>query len=264
MIDDGSPSTTSSGDDFTIGDVLAENHLLREERAELIAQLKLATLREQASLQRLRTDESKRTELESQLKDLQERLCEQSNEILSILPLRLKLNEVRQRADTLKVDLQCAEGSISDLTRKLQRKETAWEKLQVELLEARCEIDTLALKVRELSAEKKALQAAGLKKGTIIASLSADVESLRAEIEKSEEQKFELLADRSHWEKKALTLSKVKRNSLASTKNILVPHSLTSVCYVTTNSLTNFLCDLPNKHGRSWLVSQAEPRVRSN
>lgn len=93
-------------------------------------------------------------DLEERLQHSQECLHAANAEILQILPLRIKLNEMRQKAESLSGEVLAANNEIHQLTQERDRLKLSQESLTQSLETAHNKVVTVSRKVYDLKSDR--------------------------------------------------------------------------------------------------------------
>jgi uncharacterized coiled-coil DUF342 family protein len=93
-------------------------------------------------------------DLEERLQLSQECLHVANSEILQILPLRIKLNEMRQKAESVSGEVLAANNEIYQLTQERDRMKLSQESLTVSLETAQSKVVTVSRKVHDLKSDR--------------------------------------------------------------------------------------------------------------
>jgi hypothetical protein len=93
-------------------------------------------------------------DLEERLQQSQECLHAANSEILQILPLRIKLNEMRQKAESVSGEVLAANNEIHQLTQERDRMKFSLESLTQLLETAQSKVLTVSRKVHDLKSDR--------------------------------------------------------------------------------------------------------------
>lgn len=93
-------------------------------------------------------------DLEERLQQSQECLHAANAEILQILPLRIKLNEMRQKAESASGEVLAANNEIHQLTQERDRMKLSQESLTISLETAQSKVVTVSRKVHDLKSDR--------------------------------------------------------------------------------------------------------------
>jgi chromosome segregation ATPase len=94
-------------------------------------------------------------ELEQRLEQSEENLIATTAELLQILPLRIKLNEMRQKCEVITGDILISNNKISEITRERDKMKLISEICQKSLKDAENSLEKMSNKVSSLKSEKE-------------------------------------------------------------------------------------------------------------
>lgn len=94
-------------------------------------------------------------ELEQRLERSEENLIAATAELLQILPLRIKLNEMRQKYEVITGDVLLSNNKISEITRENEKLKSSIEICQQSLKDSESSLEMLSNKVLSLKSEKQ-------------------------------------------------------------------------------------------------------------
>jgi chromosome segregation ATPase len=94
-------------------------------------------------------------ELEQRLEQSEENLIAATAELLQILPLRIKLNEMRQKYEAITGDILISNNKISEITRERDKMKLSFEMSQKSLNDSEISLEKMSNKVSSLKSEKQ-------------------------------------------------------------------------------------------------------------